>query len=64
MGVVEFFRDEWATIAQAPVTFAIGCLVVGGLAYAAARWRYKGQIDTLKERIDLLKDGGGPAKWG
>jgi len=65
MEIIRFFAGEWATIAQAPVTFAIGCIIVAGLAYGSARWRYKGQIETLRERVEQLKDAkAGPAKWG
>lgn len=56
MDLIAFLQREWATIAQAPMTFAIGCAIVAGLAYGAARWRYKAQIDTLRERVELLKD--------
>ena len=64
MGVLEFFRDEWAVIGQAPATFVIAAAIIGGGVWWIAGLYYKGRIDTLKERIDALKDAKtGSAKW-
>lgn len=65
MEAIGYLQREWGVISDAPFSFVLGCLIFGGLAYAAARWRYQGRIETLKERIEQLKDAkSGPAKWG
>lgn len=50
--LLEYMSAEWAGLGKAPVTFFIGWAIVGALAYAAARWRFNGVIDVLRERLE------------
>lgn len=63
MPFIEFFAKEGAVIAQAPVTFAIATILIFGLAYAAASFRFGSKIagleaerGILSERIQLRDD--------
>lgn len=64
MDLGSYLRGEWAVIAQAPVTFIVGAIIVAVAVWTLSGLYYKGRIETLKGRIDALKDGpSGPAKW-
>lgn len=65
MEAVSFLRGEWDVISGAPFTFIIGAAILIGVVWTVAGIYYRGRIDTLKERIEQLKDmKQGPAKWG
>jgi hypothetical protein len=49
--LVEYIQREWTTLATAPFTFILATVLVGGLAYAASRWRHGGIIELLRERL-------------
>lgn len=54
MEIVQYFAKEWAVIAAAPVTFIIAALLLMGLAYTAASWRFGGIIQSQRAQIELL----------
>ena len=54
--VVKYVAGEWQVILQAPLAFALCLIVIFGLAYSVARWRYTGSIETLESRIKLRDD--------
>jgi hypothetical protein len=48
---LEYLQRERATVAAAPLTFLIAAVLVGGLAYAASRWKHSAIIELLRERL-------------
>lgn len=54
MGIIEYFAGEWHVIGQAPATFLIATVLVAGLVYAAASWRFGGIIESQRAQIELL----------
>ncbi len=52
--LVSFLEREWAALAQAPASFVVLTILVFGAAYLAARWRYAGITENLKEQISTL----------
>ena len=53
--LIEYLQREWFTVSAAPVTFLVASVLVGGLAYAASRWKHGAIIELLRERI-VAKD--------
>jgi len=53
---LELLKNEWNTVAGAPLSFITLVLVSFAIAYAAGRWRYSGVIETLREKLSLEKD--------
>lgn len=51
---VSLILREWAHINEAPASFAILTMTAFFLAYLAARWRYGGITESLKEQINTL----------
>ncbi|OIR10465.1 hypothetical protein GALL_77770 [mine drainage metagenome] len=49
--LIEYIQREWTTIAAAPFTFVVVIVLVGGVAYAASKWRHGGIIELLRERL-------------
>lgn len=54
--LVEYFQREGRVLASAPVAVTIFAILLLGGAYTAASYHFSGQIDTLKERIETLRD--------
>jgi hypothetical protein len=56
MGVIDYLSKEWNVIAQAPVTFIVGGLLIAAAVYGIARIQVGSEISALKERISLRDD--------
>ncbi|MEG3181825.1 hypothetical protein [Sphingomonas sp. LT1P40] len=56
MDLLTYLAKEWNVISQALFTFLIAGAMVAGLAYLAARSRFTGIVETLKERLSLKDD--------
>lgn len=61
--LIEYIAKEWVTISQAPFSFLILAVIIFGVAYLAAKWRFTAVIDqvratneTLKERLHLKSE--------
>jgi hypothetical protein len=51
-----YLEKEWTTLKSAPLVFLIALLLVFLVAYLAAKWRYDGLVENLRERLELSKD--------
>lgn len=49
-------RSEWHALTSAPWSFILFSVAAFGFAYAVCRWAYQAQLDTSKEKLDLLKE--------
>ncbi len=54
--LLEYISKEWAVISQAPYAFLILAVLMFGIAYFAARWRFTAVIDQLKAANETLKE--------
>ena len=54
--LLRYIQTEWATLVSAPLTFMLFGILAFGAAFFIARWRYEGIGESLRERIDTLKD--------
>lgn len=52
--LVAFLEREWAALTQAPASFVLLTILAFGAAYLAARWRYAGITESLREQISAL----------
>jgi hypothetical protein len=53
---ITYFAAEGRVILQAPATFAIAIVIVGGLIWGAMNWTYSSQITNLQSRLSLRDD--------
>ncbi|WP_180191802.1 hypothetical protein [Pseudomonas syringae] len=53
--IMSAFRDEWNTVSQAPFSFVLIAVIAFTAAYLAARWRYSGVVDQVREQMNTLE---------
>jgi hypothetical protein len=54
--LIKYFVGEGRMILQAPATFAIGLVILGGIIWGAMNWTYSSQINNLQSRLSLRDD--------
>ncbi len=47
---------EWGVIKQAPLSFALACLITSVILYFLFRWRYRERLDAQNEIIGLYRE--------
>jgi hypothetical protein len=45
---VTYMANEWAVVSQAPFSFIMLAVIMFGIAYLAAQWRFTAVIDQVK----------------
>lgn len=53
MDLLKTIKEEWGVISQAPFSFLILAALMLSTGYFLARWRYTGQMELLRERLQL-----------
>lgn len=54
--LVTYIANEWAVVSQAPFSFIMLAVIMFGIAYLAAQWRFTAVIDQIKSSNETLKE--------
>jgi sulfur relay (sulfurtransferase) DsrC/TusE family protein len=54
--LIEYLAKEWSVVSQAPFAFLILAVIMFGVAYWAAKWRFTAVIDQVKASNETLKE--------
>lgn len=53
---INTLKNEWNALASAPWSFILLTVLAFSSAYTVCRWAYQQQLDTRKEKFDLLNE--------
>lgn len=53
---IQFFKDEWAVISGAPVSFVLLSLLLGFIGYRIGRWQMKERVENAEKARDLARE--------
>jgi hypothetical protein len=48
----DYLREEGRVIREAPLAFAIGCLLIGSATFGAVEWHFSGRLDLQHDTIE------------
>jgi membrane protein implicated in regulation of membrane protease activity len=54
--LIAYISGEWGVISQAPLTFAVGALLIAALVYAIIRQQFADRLESAEGRLKLRDD--------